>query len=191
MVLVEYTTDARVLHSRLILLETTAKTMTAVTGEEAADPASPIRWILTPDGDVYPEELSCPPLKSLSGLDANGERFPLDRRRLGHRSAQVYGFKQGRGGGEITVQNALQAAAAAADADSELNSVSPLPLPLDELDVSFKVGSGPFPGPGIGHVWQWRSAKRADPGVRSAAQWIRCQASLVAVGDGGLYEATP
>ena len=42
-ILVEYLTDLGVQHARLILMKTTAATMEAITGEVAADEASPIR----------------------------------------------------------------------------------------------------------------------------------------------------
>ena len=117
-VLVEYLTDVGVQHTRLILMKTTAETMLAITGEDATDATSPIRWILTPDSDVYPEELSCPPLRSLYAFDKNGARVPLSRRRIGGKSDLIYEFAPaGPGSVGLTVETALKAMIAAAETD--------------------------------------------------------------------------
>ena len=187
-ILAEYLTDLGVQHARLILKKTTAATMEAITGEVATDDDSPIRWILTPDGDVYPEELSSPPLRSLFGFDKTGARVPLSRRRIGGKSDLIYGFAPaGPGSVELTVDTVLKACNAAAETD-QLTTAAAAPPPLPLTGPSVTVGAGTFPTLEVGQSWRWRCAERLDPGTLSATQWIRTGDSLIEADNGGLYE---
>ena len=71
-------------HTRLLIARGTARSMAATTGESVVADERMVWWILTPDGDLYPEELSAPPLRSLMWVGADGNpdlRTLLEARR--------------------------------------------------------------------------------------------------------------
>ena len=53
-----YEDEPHMWHQRVLLRPGSSKSMLAVTGERVVRSPSSIWWVLTPDGDVYPEELA-------------------------------------------------------------------------------------------------------------------------------------
>ena len=72
-------------------------------------------WILTPTGDIYPEEISAPPMLAVARYDMTRERIVQNSTTPpGHQWGPVFGFIPARGPGRLTPRVMLQAAAAAA-----------------------------------------------------------------------------
>jgi hypothetical protein len=88
--LVEYEDEHGLHHARLLLRPGTAKAIASCT-EEEVDSDKNIFWVVTPTGDVYPEVLAVPPLRSIvvwrQGAVVRGTMTPVGRR-LG----KVFGF---------------------------------------------------------------------------------------------------
>lgn len=64
MILVEYEGDERLWHERMVVRATTPTIFGRVTGGPPTR-ATDLWWVLTPDGDLYPEEISVPPLRAM------------------------------------------------------------------------------------------------------------------------------
>ena len=86
---------------------------------EAPDGRGPIWWILTPTGDIYPEELEVPPLTGLAISDLAGGRVRGTMKPAGRRLDAVYEFVEGRGPGELLPQTVVKAMRAAERQDAK------------------------------------------------------------------------
>ena len=62
-------------HRRIIIRPGSGDLMPRYSGARHSH-QGPVRWILTPDNDLYPEELSVPPLKGLTPTDSAGIPLP-------------------------------------------------------------------------------------------------------------------
>ena len=69
MVAVEYEGEAEFFHQRLILRTAPTAAMLNTT-ERMCDSPNDLFWVLTPDGDVYPELLRVPPATGTTWLNA-------------------------------------------------------------------------------------------------------------------------
>ena len=74
MVAVEYEGEAGLFHHRLILRTASTAAMLNTTGKMCDSPNG-LFWILTPDGDVYPELLRVPPATGIIWLNERNEPF--------------------------------------------------------------------------------------------------------------------
>ena len=83
-VVVRYQDEPGLWHRRLILAKSCKETLLAVTGYPA-EHDGPYLWVLTPDKDAYPEELSVPPLIGLAGVEVDGTT--TTRGMIGRRSS--------------------------------------------------------------------------------------------------------
>ena len=94
-VAVEYEDEPGTFHARLVLRAARPGALTAVMELNALDETK-VYWILTPDGDIYPEELSVPPLSAYCQCDEEGD---LRRRGgmtpVGRRCRRFYAFGEG------------------------------------------------------------------------------------------------
>ena len=109
---VEYQEEAGFFHARLVLMKSTEDMMKQVTGAECTDPEA-IYWVLTPDGDIYPEEISTPPLAGLVQCLDDSTIDLTTMKPRGRRLHQGYGFVELRGVGvltPLTVGRAMRAA---------------------------------------------------------------------------------
>ncbi|CAK0857511.1 unnamed protein product [Prorocentrum cordatum] len=71
-VIVRYDTERRLWHRRTLIEPCDAVVLARVRGEPADDPSALIMWVWTPTGDIYPEELSVPPLLGIAPCDLEG-----------------------------------------------------------------------------------------------------------------------
>ncbi|CAK0881191.1 unnamed protein product [Prorocentrum cordatum] len=74
-VIVRYDTDRPLWHHRQLIEYCDAAVMSRVMGEAPDEPGSVIMWAMTPTGDIYPEELSVPPLLGIAPRDLAGTRI--------------------------------------------------------------------------------------------------------------------
>jgi hypothetical protein len=96
-VLVLYDTED-VWHERILLLRTTEEVMKKVTKASQLGSGAFVYWVLTPDGDIYPEELERPAVRFAlcTGDDESdprrrliGRAPPFARRQLSEQSGQL------------------------------------------------------------------------------------------------------
>ena len=113
-VLVQYADDLPLWHARVLLhpapLEIAVKVLGSVDNNETEH-----WWVLTPDGDVYPEPLSVGAIEGLVTLPDSEVISPKLRDKHGKKLAQVYDFSEDKPAGRpsaITVCRALAAATA-------------------------------------------------------------------------------
>ena len=91
-VYVEYQGDKGVAHGRLLLRTATEKSLEATTGETCSGIARKnIWWILTPDGDIYPEPIHNSFMATVAVASDSGT-MPKTR---GKKWDQVYKFGEG------------------------------------------------------------------------------------------------
>ena len=95
MIAVEYEGEAGFFHQRLILRTASITAMLNTTGRMCDSPNG-LFWILTPDGDLYPELLRVPPATGIIWLNERNERSPTTMMLAGHRLEQVYEFRAHR-----------------------------------------------------------------------------------------------
>jgi len=67
--LIEYGDEPGMWHERLVIAPSTPEMMFRITGVESIE-GPEVWWALTPDGDLYPQQLSVPPLRGLAFYDA-------------------------------------------------------------------------------------------------------------------------
>ena len=91
MVAVEYEGETGLFHHRLIL-ETTSTAAMLNTAGKMRDSPNGLFWILTPDGDVYPDLLRVPPATGIIWLNERNEPIPTTMMPAGRHLEQVYEF---------------------------------------------------------------------------------------------------
>ena len=91
MTALEYEGEAGFFHQRLILRTASIAAMLNTTGRMCDSPNG-LFWILTPDGDVYPELLRVPPATSVIRLNERNELIATTMMPAGRRFEQVYEF---------------------------------------------------------------------------------------------------
>ena len=79
-------------HQRILVAPASPEALLAVMATEATAPLDRIWWVLTPDDDVYPEELSAPPLLSIVFCDAERARIPRSQLGPSRNYARVHVF---------------------------------------------------------------------------------------------------
>ena len=134
-VAVEYDGEPGVFHARLILRAATPGALRAVMEMDAIEEAA-VFWILTPDGDIYPEELNVPPLLGLCLCDEEGDmkaRGAMHPR--GRRCRRYYEF----GDGSVEELTPLVIGRAMAAAEKE---DGPLPRPAPGAPNAARSGQG-------------------------------------------------
>ena len=89
---VEYEGEAGFFHQRLILRTASTAAMLNTTGRMCDSPNG-LFWILTPDGDVYPEPLRVPPATGTISLYERNEPIPTTMMPAGRHLEQVYEFR--------------------------------------------------------------------------------------------------
>ncbi len=123
-------------HERILLEPGSEKAMTGCTGESLLNGGT-VWWVLTPDGDVYPEELAAPPLEGIAYCDdAEVPHLQRQVRPLPPLvAAHIYGFRADRPAGPPTpllVQRAVADARVeqySLDSDSAVQRAGPPPAP--------------------------------------------------------------
>ena len=99
LMLVEYGEEPDTWHERLVIMRSTPEAMMRVTGVEAIAEQD-VWWALTPDGDLYPQQLSVPPLRGVALLDAGHVVIPATVVPLGalarHQRRLFHRFQAGR-----------------------------------------------------------------------------------------------
>ena len=146
LIYVEYEDEVGFFHARLILMKTSAGMMMKVTGESCRNPDA-VFWVLTPDGDIYPEEIGVAPL---TGVVSCSDDSRLDLRTMrprGRRLRRAYEFVAGREAGTLsalTVARAIQAATTEEETAARRGIKPP-------EGVSF--GHGDLPTADGGSVW--------------------------------------
>ena len=88
MVAVECEGETGLFHHRLILRTASTAAMLNTTGKMC----NGLFWILTPDGDVYPELFRVPPATGLIWLNERNEPIPMTMMPAGRHLGQVYEF---------------------------------------------------------------------------------------------------
>ena len=91
MVAVEYEGETGLFHHRLILRTASTAAVLNTTGRMCDSPNG-LFWILTPDGDVYPELLQVPRATGLVWLNERNEPIPTTMMPAGCHLEQVYEF---------------------------------------------------------------------------------------------------
>ena len=79
----------RLWHQRLLILPSTAIELTTITGEAVVAEEKDLWWALTPDRDLYPQQLAPPFLAGVVILDDEGQVVPETLRGSGSRLGQV------------------------------------------------------------------------------------------------------
>ena len=74
--MVEYEDEPGTWHDRLIIREASSTMFQVVNGEPPEEEDARMFWCLTPDGDLYPQELSSPPLRGITYTDDVGKWMP-------------------------------------------------------------------------------------------------------------------
>ena len=102
-------------HARLLLHPATKQTVEEVCEEELEATLEDKGgfWILTPDGDIYPEMIAVPPLLGIIPCDDQERPLPREATPAGSRLARPYDFEPGRGPGVPTPRIFLQLQTAA------------------------------------------------------------------------------
>lgn len=62
---IKYAGEPRLWQERLLVKETSKRTYRRIVGTEP-DSDGPYWWALTPDSDLYPQEMTVPPLRGLA-----------------------------------------------------------------------------------------------------------------------------
>ena len=118
--LVEYEGEA-LMHERLLLRRAAPDTFEAVMKEDpVVGDKKYLFWILTPTGDIYPEELHVPPLVGLAISDDDEGRKPGSMRPRGRRLAEIFGFEERRGPGALEPKAVVEAMLAAEHEDTKV-----------------------------------------------------------------------
>ncbi|CAK0825859.1 unnamed protein product, partial [Prorocentrum cordatum] len=140
-------------HERVLLEPGSEMAMQKCTGESLYN-GGMVWWVLTPDGDVYPEELAAPPLEGIAYYDdAEVPHLQLQVRPLPPPvAANAHGFRADRSAGPPTPLLVMRAIS---DARVEQHALDP---------EAGAVREGPPPAPAAGRViWVIGSSADGDP----------------------------
>eukprot|EP00971_Amphidinium_carterae_P344407 6484807-Amphidinium_carterae.1 len=108
--LIVYEEHEEIAHQRVLLKRVTPAMFAYITGE-AARGGQNLFWVMTPDGDVYPEEIAIPALKGYQLCREDG--MPIPGTREGEiATRRRYGFG-GRGRQPLTCESVLRACSVA------------------------------------------------------------------------------
>ena len=184
LVAVEYEDEPAMFHQRLVLLKASPEKLLTTTGEPLLGDGASVFWILTPTGDIYPEELRAPPLAGLIQLDQSGVSIRGTMVPAGRRLRQVFGFVEGRGAGALTPLVVIRALEAANLEELRPTRRTTLPPP----GVTSSRGSLPALENGL----VWRCEGPANSGVLREAiavddgVWTRLGEWLLVRAEGGV-----
>lgn len=134
-VFVQYAEDLPLWHARILLARAPVKIVNRVLDTDYKTDAE-FWWILTPDGDIYPE-----PLKDIEGLFVLGDSEVIPARARGsngRRLAQIYDFDEERAAGRPSAVTVARAMAAAADESGVAARAEGLVLPPAGADTSWR-----------------------------------------------------
>eukprot|EP00971_Amphidinium_carterae_P335509 6471406-Amphidinium_carterae.3 len=125
--LIVYDGYEEIAHQRILLKRVTPAMFAYVTGEASMGDQN-LFWVMTPDGDVYPEEIAIPALRGFQLCQQDG--VPIAGTRQGEmQTRRRYGFG-GRGRQALTCENVLRACAAAVEEEMAM-TVPELAVPAE------------------------------------------------------------